>query len=252
MKRVLLVIALAATISLSGCLNDVFGGSKDRDPRDYLRDSTYTQWIIEIDYVAGHRPSQSAMDLLDQRMEELAKKPDGVHVRLGDELPATDRSWTVSAIDALKRQHLTEKTSGSTITTYVVYLDGGFATDTDELKTFGLAYGHDTVAIFHESISRSCNNPLRFCTSVASIERAVLVHELGHVIGLVNNGLPMVNDHEDKHPDHRRHSTNERSVMYWAVETNAIFNSLSSLNPNPPTTFDANDKADVCQAGGKC
>ena len=45
------------------------------------------------------------------------------------------------------------------------------------------------------------------------VEQATVVHEVGHVVGLVNNGLPMYKKHEDK--EHRNHSNDVRDVMYW-------------------------------------
>ncbi len=49
------------------------------------------------------------------------------------------------------------------------------------------------------------------------VEQATVVHEIGHTIGLVNNGIPMVENHED--PEHEKHTTNQEGVMYWAVES---------------------------------
>lgn len=57
------------------------------------------------------------------------------------------------------------------------------------------------------------------------IEQATVVHEIGHAIGLVNNGLPMYTPHEDA--AHPKHSTNSDCVMYWAVEQRA--NILTTL-----------------------
>jgi hypothetical protein len=77
---------------------------------------------------------------------------------------------------------------------------------------------------------------------LVEVEQSVFVHELGHVLGLVNLGTPMVTPHEDTHPDRRGHSNNQGSVMYWAVETSAIGNILGQ---NPPDDFDNNDRADL-------
>ena len=49
------------------------------------------------------------------------------------------------------------------------------------------------------------------------VEQATVVHEIGHTIGLVNNGIPMVQNHEDQ--EHQKHTTNQDGVMYWAVES---------------------------------
>jgi hypothetical protein len=51
------------------------------------------------------------------------------------------------------------------------------------------------------------------------IQQAVVVHELGHALGLVHNGLPMVEDHEDD--DHPKHTIDENDVMFWAVESSS-------------------------------
>lgn len=44
-------------------------------------------------------------------------------------------------------------------------------------------------------------------------EQATIVHELGHVVGLVNNGLPMYQKHEDR--QHPNHSSDFNDVMFW-------------------------------------
>lgn len=42
------------------------------------------------------------------------------------------------------------------------------------------------------------------------------MHELGHAIGLVNNGIPMSSPHQDA--EHGAHTTNNECVMYWLNE----------------------------------
>ena len=78
-----------------------------------------------------------------------------------------------------------------------------------------------------------------------AVEPAVLVHELGHELGLVNNGIPMVNgNHED--PDHPAHDSNTNCLMYWAVSTSRV----PDLIHNGPPDFDADCKADLAAARG--
>lgn len=234
-------LALAAAMALGGCLGNggLFGGGIG--PRDYLSDSDYSTWIIEVDSVTGQAPPQSALDLVRTRMQEVANKPGGIEVRPSDTLPARGGTWSARDIVDLDASTQDTKTHGRTVVTHLLFLDGQF----EQENVIGVAIGHGTIAIFSETIRGACG-PL--CLGgTDGIFRSVLVHEFGHILGLVNNGIAMVEPHED--PDHRGHSSNRNSVMWWQVETLDIF---SVFTGGPPTTFDGNDKADLCRAGGKC
>ena len=59
------------------------------------------------------------------------------------------------------------------------------------------------------------------------VEQGTVVHELGHVIGFVNNGVPLTTNYEDS--AHLRHSANTNCVMYWTVESaNTILGFLTN------------------------
>lgn len=234
-------LAVALAVSTSGCLQGsggLFGGSVG--PRDYLRGSDYSTWVIEVDSVQGQAPPQSALDLVRTRMLEVANKPGGIEVRHSDTLPARGGTWSARDILDLDASTQDTKTGGRTVVTHLLFLDGEYEQD----NVIGVAIGHSTIAIFSESIRGACGPICLGGTD--SVFRSVLVHEFGHAIGLVNNGIPMVTPHEDG--EHKGHSNNDGSVMWWQVETIGIF----GLGPAPPSTFDANDKADLCKAGGKC
>lgn len=47
-------------------------------------------------------------------------------------------------------------------------------------------------------------------------EQSVLVHEVGHLVGLVNNGVAPISDHHDS--EHGAHCTNDKCVMFWLNE----------------------------------
>jgi hypothetical protein len=92
----------------------------------------------------------------------------------------------------------------------------------------------DVLALFADNIADAAT-PL---VSRASIEDAVLLHELGHVLGLVD--LARDTGRADK--EHPGHSSNSASVMYWAVESSLVG---QVLNGPPPRDFDAQDRADL-------
>lgn len=76
-------------------------------------------------------------------------------------------------------------------------------------------------------------------------ERAVLIHEVGHALGLVNKGTPMVADHAD--PDAPGHSANPESVMYTGdhhvLDDPETW--LREKGVEPAWTFDDADHADM-------
>jgi hypothetical protein len=237
-RTALAALLLLLLPALGGCL-DLIGPIGPVQPRDLITDQRYTEWVIEIDYVDGMRPSQSAINLLQQRLEEVARK-DRITIVVDDNLGAGRSSWSLQEIQATRDTHQDSRTRGDTVVTYVLYLDGRFA---GNAETLGLAAGHDLVVLFPERIRSAA-----FLTiSATDIERAVLVHEFGHILGLVNHGIPMQTPHEDA--QHPGHSSNRNSVMYWAVESTDIGNIFTG---SVPTAFDANDKADLCAAGGRC
>ena len=83
-----------------------------------------------------------------------------------------------------------------------------------------MAVDASTVALFSDTIEEA-DGPFGR-PSVEDVENSVLVHEVGHLLGLVNLVYQSPIDHED--PDHPGHSSNDESVMYWAVESADVSN----------------------------
>jgi hypothetical protein len=244
---------LLAVVAGSGCLGSgpgsIFGGPQG--PKDYLSDKTYTNWVIELDAIQGQVPNKSVLDALHARLGAAANKPGGIEITQDEtSLPSRGGAWSDKDVSDYESAHHSRKTSGSTVVTHLMFLDGSSTRDSGDQKILGIAYGHETIVLFSQTIRDSCSVLSGCLTSSDYILQVVLVHEFGHAMGLVDNGIDMASPHEDA--AHPGHSNDCNSVMYWAVETTAILNFNCFGQTRPPTDYDAADRADVCKAGGKC
>lgn len=204
---------------------------------DLLSDDPYRELLVEIDWAQGNAPDPSAVSLLATRIDERLAKPDGVEFS-SSAFEAPGGSYSLADLRRLREREQDQQARGTTMVLHVFYLDGRFE---DDPQVIGLSYDHAAIAVFKEAL-RDGLPPL---ASASVVERAVLVHEFGHSVGLVDNRIPMVRDHED--PNNLGHSKNRDSVMYYAVESLAAL----PLVENVPDQFDADDIADIRAAGGK-
>lgn len=212
--------------------------------RDFLSDATYTSLVVEVDHVQGQAPSSSALQLLQTRLQERCNKPGGIAIVVDDAIPSGGSVYSVAANQALEAQHRDQFASGATAVLYFLYLDGQSDQDTSSGRVLGWAHGPSSIGIFRESIEASANA----LATAEEVEGAVLVHEAGHVLGLVNNGTPMVSNHEDA--AHRAHDVNDDCIMYWLIETSNIRDLVLNLG-SLPTQFDAACIADMQANGGR-
>lgn len=242
----LLACALAALVLSAGCTNPLQPQGDRTGPGDragdYLKPSPYRSILVELDVVNGAEPEQGAIGLMEQRLEQATGKPVEV-VRSGG-LPGlgANHRYTRDDIVRLEAANRAQFSQGDRAVIYVMWLDGAFEDDNSERKILGAAYRGSAVAMFQANLkAASKTGPLDLTRpTLLAVQQAVAVHEMGHLLGLVNLGTPMVTPHED--PDSRGHSTNQASVMYHAVESTLIG---SILGQNPPTEFDEQDQADL-------
>ena len=208
---------------------------------DYLRKEEFTSLLVEVDYVAGRRPSEAALDALQDALETHLDKPDGVGIVVDDEIPSQGApTWTYEAAEALEvryRDHYRDFDRGEAVL-YFLYLDGHSDSDDADGRILGYAYHGSSLVMFKDTISDSSGPPI----VRNAVEPTVIVHELGHVLGLVRNGIPMQLDHLDT--SHGAHCDNPRCLMYWAVQRDKV----SDLIHQGPVTFDADCLADLAAA----
>ena len=235
MQRIF-VITVILVLTTPGCLDSLKDSVVSCDNitgecrYEILKGNEYSKIHIEVNYVTGNSPESDALNLLKQRIQEVTDK--STITVSQSSFGSTDNSYTLEEILELEDKQRTRFKSGNTFVIHILYLNGEYS---DNDQTLGLAYSGTSFAIFKEKIEDAAF----LLISAKDIEKSVLVHEFGHLLGLVNNGYQSPHDHED--PQHPHHSNNEESVMYWAIESQDIGNQLDGEPPNDFDNYDLDD-----------
>ncbi len=216
---------------------------------DYLRADESSELVIELDAVDGLEPRDLAVEAWLAAVEDVVDKPAGVRLEPDEVLPGAAQ-WSFDDL----REFEDNASRGEVGVVHLLWLDGVYAEEPD---TLGLAWSNRHIAVFAETLERLCvDNGGDQLTGQGLIERAcgeteraVLLHEIGHVFGLVNRGLPMVQDHED--PEHEGHDA-EDSVMSWGYDGPALFAHIRGqvLDEEEPLGFGPASLADLAAVAG--
>lgn len=214
--------------------------------RDFVS-SKYPKLVVEVDWMVdggvSYQPSSTVLSFLEQRLNERLSKPGGITVAPGNAIAATKSSYTVSDIRGVESENRQAHTGGDTAAIWIVFASRSGDAGGGGGQIIGVAYSGSAMAVFAATI-RDAAGPF---VSEETVEEITIVHEVGHILGLVNGGTPMVTPHEDS--AHPRHSTNAQSVMYWQVEATDVVGIIRG--GGLPNNFDANDIADLRGIGGK-
>lgn len=171
---------------------------------------------VEIDHVQGHRPSDDALALLRQRLEERTDHPGGVEVVVDDVLPPTERALhTIEHLRMLDAVHRDGWPTDEVGVIHVLYLDGAADPSVGD-HLVGAAFGPTSIVIFLDAIGEAVGDAPR---RMAEVERWTLVHEAGHVLGLVGLGAPQVVPHVEAY--RHGHCDQPGCVMGWTVDERA-------------------------------
>jgi len=201
-----------------------------------LDSSKYTSLVIEVDYESGYQPKSSSTDLLKERLEQVCDKPDGITIKSTESSFMHTETWTTDEIRSIAWDFKDDKPQGSsTLYWQIIFPSGSYSDD----SVLGVAVDASTIAIFGDSVE-DAKGPIFSRPSAEEVENSVIVHEIGHLLGLVNIVYQSPEEHEDA--DHPNHSNNEDSVMYWAIESSNIG---SIITGNLPDDFDQADLNDL-------
>jgi hypothetical protein len=188
-------------------------------------DPVFTDVTVEIDYESGEEPYTGPIigfgdtfDTVTTNIDRLfASKKHLVIPRVLADMEnigtIPNEALTVSDILAIAAAHRNLHDTATLKTYYVVFVSGSYADANGPIPgVLGVSIGDTGVVCMFKDEIRSSG-----IVGVMNVERYVeqstMVHELGHQIGLVNNGLEMVAAHEDT--AHPAHCTNDQCALYW-------------------------------------
>lgn len=232
------------------------------EPADHVSAERYTGLLVEIDHVRGKAPASGALDRAAARVEQLAQGghlgiPDGIRIVVDQEIDpfGGDVVHTFRNLAEIEPGLRTLTPAANESSIHVLYVDGRYEGDDGDGLVLGFAAPGSWMVMFKDNIERACqDSPLLALPTLVGLadqvctvaEASTFVHELGHLFGLVNNGIPMVEPHEDL--DHPAHDIDRDCIMYWLVERSGAVDIIAErfqLGDREIATFDAACLADL-------
>ena len=215
--------------SLLGGLAIALGSCSDSDESVNLDPlaSTTAGIFVQIAYMPGAEPYTGGSEQLDDYWSIARSNLEALFVDKAVRVPSTladmsvldapgQESFTAQEIFDIARALPDERQDGEA-RFIAIWLDGFFEEEDGTVRrdVLGVALGGtEIVAMFKPVIMTSEIGRLPLVA--AFVEQSTFVHELGHAVGLVNNGIPLTSDHHDE--ENGAHCTNRDCVMYYLNE----------------------------------
>lgn len=205
-----------------------------------LKGDKFTSLVVEIQYMEGFEPDAAALKNLKQFLQDHLNKPRGIFF-VQRMIPAiSDSVLTSSMVDSIQKANRTGRTRNKQISIYILYTNGRAENE----KVIGHAFHNSCIVIYGKTL-RQHDQVFRFPTPT-TIESTVLLHEFGHLLGLVNSGTPMHGSHADT--VRTAHCVHPDCVMYWNM---SLATGYGPLRPEGVPRFDSACLQDLKNNGGK-
>lgn len=206
---------LSFALLAAGCTAATEAPQGPWNSQHLLWSRSYPTLSFDVDHVAGAEPAPAALASLvegarlvtvRERVDVLGPSP--IAGTSGDR----ERRWTHESASAFVGSTFpgqpTWTAEGPVV--HVVYLNG--LIEKDGRLIYGFASG-TTIIVFPHAFRPDADVP-----GQDRIERAVLLHEFGHSMGLVGCGAPALTPRQTR----GCHSSNEQSVMYADIDSDAV------------------------------
>ena len=210
----------------------------------FLADSEYKSLVIEVNYVQNFAPNAQTLVNVKNFLQQRLNKSNGITV-ISSQIPTqTGSPFSIQQVSDIENTYRKEYNNGDILKLHLLFLNGNSNEDNGSSKILGVAYRNTSCVLFEntiQSFSDQITEPNRI-----DLETTVILHEIGHILGLVNIGTTMQNNHLDT--AHDKHCNNTNCLMYWQIENSGVMQMMS--NGNVPS-LDANCILDLKGNGGK-
>ena len=255
--KIVKILFLVLFVVILGCSKDddaaIVGNGVNRtsnlqttgsSANDFLAATAFNTLIVEVLYVQNFRPNAQTLVNLKSFMEARLNKPGGISIVEREIASPGTAPYDINEIAAVEGDNRTFYNNAGTLALSILFVDGGVPTDTSDSFTLGSAYRNTSCVIYEASIKNLSDSPTE--PSRTDLETTVILHEICHLLGLVNLGTPMQTEHLDV--DHDKHCDNENCLMFWETENSNV---LAMMLGGSIPILDANCIADLQANGGK-
>lgn len=211
---------------------------------DMLSDESFSELIVEIDYMPGYEPNARALDSLKAFLEQRLNKT-SITILEPSQIPTGNQnSYSANDVREIEAQERNNFSEENVLSTYMLITDGYYS----QQNVLGIAYYNTSNAFFgpaYDDASSGFGSLSRY-----QVEAISFRHEFGHLFGLVNiegSGTDMQTDHQDE--EHGSHCDNDSCLMYYAMQQSDIIQQM--FNEERIPALDANCIADLQANGGK-
>jgi hypothetical protein len=186
---------------------------------------------VEVDYQPGYAPHDDALAQFRSRAENYSGRSVEL-LKTGTAIPAMQNVTIENVVSYEREFRRSPPVEGDRVSLYVIYVGGKFSENSNVLAATYLSL---SIVVFKSEIVRyapqggMCDDIM--IVNECKVERSALVHEFGHVLGLVGLVYASPADHED--PQHPSHCTNESCVMHHSIDVYK-----GGIPRPPPYAFD--------------
>lgn len=168
--------------------------------RDLLSNDNFDSLLIEIAYVAGFEPTFEAISNFKEFLLTRTYK-ENVEFKFTSLSSPSEETLTLEEVVDLEEENRTQYNDGNTLAVYIYFADAPAESDqeNENLVTLGAVYRNTSMVIYESTVKEMASRSTSITTE--EVETATILHEFGHLFGLVNLATESVNDHEDPEAD---------------------------------------------------